>query len=163
MKRLLTEFKLQEAIKKVEEHDNKDDGNGGPYVNEIYDYTKYLEHAYAVKPRFLDGHKEVSHKMRTILVDWIVQVHQRFKLQNETLHLTVAIMDRYLSKVPDLPRKEMQMIGLTAMLLASKYEGSQKLAPDFTNTFKKSTCRIWVTSSLSATTPSPEVKKMPQL
>jgi hypothetical protein len=78
-----------------------------------------------VKPRFLDGHKEVSHKMRTILVDWIVQVHQRFKLQNETLHLTVAIMDRYLSKVPDLPRKEMQMIGLTAMLLASKYEGSK--------------------------------------
>nr|CBZ41115.1 Cyclin Bc protein [Oikopleura dioica] len=114
--------KLQEAIKKVEELDNKDDGNGGPYVNEIYDYTKYLEHAYAVKPRFLDEHKEVSHKMRTILVDWIVQVHQRFKLQNETLHLTVAIMDRYLSKVQDLPRKEMQMIGLTSMLLASKYE-----------------------------------------
>jgi len=126
-------IQLQEAIKKVEELDNKDDGNGGPYVNEIYDYTKYLEHAYAVKPRFLDEHKEVSHKMRTILVDWIVQVHQRFKLQNETLHLTVAIMDRYLSKVQDLPRKEMQMIGLTSMLLASKYEGTQKIFLYLTN------------------------------
>ena len=114
---------MQAAIKKVKEHDLLDDANGGPYVDTIYSYTKFLEHAYPVKPRFLTGQKEISHKMRTILVDWIVQVHQRFKLQNETLHLTVAIMDRYLSKVHDLPRKEMQLIGLTAMLLASKYEG----------------------------------------
>ena len=34
--------------------------------------------------------------MRTILIDWLVQVHLRFSLLQETLYLTVAIIDRFL-------------------------------------------------------------------
>ena len=36
-------------------------------------------------------------KMRTILIDWLVQVHQRFTLTQETLFLTISYIDRYLT------------------------------------------------------------------
>lgn len=34
--------------------------------------------------------------MRATLVDWLVEVHNQFHLTLETLHMTVAIIDRYL-------------------------------------------------------------------
>ena len=45
--------------------------------------------------------------MRGILVDWLIQVHLKFKLLQETLYLTVAILDRYLS-VTDIKRGELK-------------------------------------------------------
>ena len=33
--------------------------------------------------------------MRSVLVDWLVEVHQQFSLLQETLFLAVAILDRY--------------------------------------------------------------------
>ena len=60
--------------------------------------------------------------MRTILVDWLVQVHKRFRLQSETLYLTVGIMDRYLSVEENISKNDMQLIGVTSMMMACKYE-----------------------------------------
>jgi len=39
--------------------------------------------------------KEITPKMRSILVDWLVDVHLKFKLSPETLFLAVNLMDRY--------------------------------------------------------------------
>lgn len=46
-------------------------------------------------PLYLDG-LELNGRMRAVLVDWLVQVHARFQLLQETLYMCVAIMDRYL-------------------------------------------------------------------
>jgi len=59
--------------------------------------------------------------MRAILVDWLVDVHLRFKLLDETLFLTINLIDRYLEKC-DVTRQNLQLVGVTAMLIASKYE-----------------------------------------
>lgn len=59
--------------------------------------------------------------MRSILVDWLVQVHLRFHLLQETLYLTVAIIDRFL-QVHEVSRNKLQLVGVTSMLVASKYE-----------------------------------------
>jgi cyclin B len=59
--------------------------------------------------------------MRSILVDWLVEVHYRFELLQETLYLTVNIMDRYL-QAEQTERGKLQLVGVTAMLIASKYE-----------------------------------------
>lgn len=48
-----------------------------------------------VVANYMDGYK-VRPTMRTILVDWMIGVHGRFKLLQETLYMTVAVMDRYL-------------------------------------------------------------------
>uniref|UniRef100_A0A182QB00 Uncharacterized protein n=1 Tax=Anopheles farauti TaxID=69004 RepID=A0A182QB00_9DIPT len=60
--------------------------------------------------------------MRTILIDWINEVHHQFKLEIDTYHMTVSLIDRYLQKVKSVPKKKLQLVGVTAMFVASKYE-----------------------------------------
>ena len=64
---------------------------------------------------------DINEKMRAILIDWLIEVHLKFKLLPETLFLTVNMIDRYLEK-QDIPRTKLQLVGVTAMLVASKYE-----------------------------------------
>lgn len=65
--------------------------------------------------------KDINEKMRAILIDWLVDVHLKFKLNSETLFLTVNIIDRYLEKCA-IMRQKLQLVGVTAMLIACKYE-----------------------------------------
>jgi len=64
---------------------------------------------------------DINEKMRAILVDWLVDVHVKFKLLPETLFLTVNLIDRFLEKVP-VNRQKLQLVGISAMLIACKYE-----------------------------------------
>ncbi|NXN84695.1 CCNB2 protein, partial [Bombycilla garrulus] len=96
------------------------------YVKDIYLYLRELELQQSVRPRYLDG-RTTNGRMRAILVDWLVQVHSRFRLLQETLYMCVAIMDRFLQSYP-VPRKKLQLVGVTALLIASKYE--EILSPD---------------------------------
>lgn len=64
---------------------------------------------------------DVNPKMRAILIDWLLEVHFKFKLLPETLYLTVNIIDRYLERKP-VVRTRLQLVGVTAMLIASKFE-----------------------------------------
>jgi cyclin B len=59
--------------------------------------------------------------MRAILIDWLIEVHLKFKLLPETLFLTINLIDRYLEKQA-IPRTKLQLVGVTAMLISSKYE-----------------------------------------
>jgi G2/mitotic-specific cyclin-B, other len=59
--------------------------------------------------------------MRTILVDWMLEVHYKFKLQTPTLWLMINILDRYLHKVPVL-RTKIQLVGITTLFVACKFE-----------------------------------------
>lgn len=64
---------------------------------------------------------DITDKMRAILIDWLIEVHDKFELMNETLYLTVNLIDRFLSKQA-VVRKKLQLVGLVALLLACKYE-----------------------------------------
>lgn len=64
---------------------------------------------------------DINAKMRAILIDWLVEVHLKFKLMPETLYLTVNLIDRYLEK-EQIMRNKLQLVGVTAMFIASKYE-----------------------------------------
>ena len=61
--------------------------------------------------------------MRTILVDWLVEVQENFELFHETLYLAVKILDRYLT-VTEVKKEYLQLVGATAMLIAAKFEVS---------------------------------------
>lgn len=56
-----------------------------------------------------------------ILIDWLVEVHRKFELNPETLYLTINVVDRFLS-MKTVSRKELQLVGISSMLIASKYE-----------------------------------------
>lgn len=64
---------------------------------------------------------DINEKMRAILVDWLVDVHLKFKLLPETLFLTINIIDRYLEQ-NQISRQKLQLVGVSAMLIAAKYE-----------------------------------------
>ena len=72
-------------------------------------------------PYYMDIQTEIQWSMRSVLMDWIVQVHHRFNLLPETLFLTVNYIDRFLSvKVVSL--NKLQLVGATAIFVAAKYE-----------------------------------------
>lgn len=91
------------------------------YIKDIYLYLRYMEDKFRVSENHLqDG--QITGKMREILIDWLVQVHLKFKLLHETLYLTVAIIDRFLQVDSSIAPAKLQMVGVTAMWIASKYE-----------------------------------------
>jgi len=95
------------------------------YVNEIYGYLRHLENVQNVREDYLNKSSGtmILPKMRAVLVDWLIQVHQQFNLLQETLYLTVAILDRFLQiTAKKIERKQLQLVGVAAMFIASKYE-----------------------------------------
>lgn len=60
--------------------------------------------------------------MRATLVDWLVQVHMKFKLLPETLFITVNLIDRFLSVRMGIEKDQIQLLGVSASLIAAKYE-----------------------------------------
>lgn len=74
-------------------------------------------------PNYLDNHVDVTGRMRSILIDWLVDVVAQFRLCDATLHLAVNLVDRYLANVDGYVRRAMlQLVGIGALYVASKYE-----------------------------------------
>lgn len=90
------------------------------YEHEIDNHIFALERA---NPPRLEG-TELTEKMRAILIDWLVDVHLKLNLKPETLFLTANIIDKYLGTVL-VRRRELQLLGVTSMLIACKYEEVQ--------------------------------------
>jgi cyclin B len=63
----------------------------------------------------------VTRNMRAILIDWLIQVQMKFRLLQETMFMTVSIIDRFMQN-SCVPKKMLQLVGVTAMFIASKYE-----------------------------------------
>jgi len=91
------------------------------YVNDMYKIFNIMERQVAVDSNYMSSQKYLNVSMRAILVDWLVEVHLKFKLVPETLYLAVNLVDRYLEK-KEVKRTKLQLVGVAALLLASKYE-----------------------------------------
>jgi len=107
-------------VEHIDQNDYDDPQAVVEYVNDIYQYLMQKEKD-RVDPGYLATQVDINEKMRGILVDWLVEVHRMFKLLPETLFLGVSIIDRFLSTKP-ISRDSLQLVGITAMLIASKYE-----------------------------------------
>ena len=75
-----------------------------------------LEHRPSVD--FMARQPDITVTMRCILVDWLVEVNDEYKLNSETLHLAVNYIDRFLS-VMTVVRAKLQLVGTTALFIAS--------------------------------------------
>lgn len=120
----------EEVVPDLDKEDVDDPLMVSEYVGEIFEYLKELEISTMANPDYMDNQNELEWKMRGILVDWLLEVHTRFRLLPETLFLAVNIIDRFLStKIVQLDR--LQLVGVTAMFIASKYE--EVLSPHVQN------------------------------
>ncbi|XP_023669707.1 G2/mitotic-specific cyclin-B2 [Paramormyrops kingsleyae] len=108
------------AVEDIDEGDADMPQLCSEYVKDIYVYLRGLEAQQSIRPKYMQGY-EINERMRALLVDWLIQVHSRFQLLQETLYMTIAIIDRFLQVQP-VSRRKLQLVGVTAMLIASKYE-----------------------------------------
>ncbi|XP_040930529.1 putative cyclin-B3-1 isoform X2 [Gossypium hirsutum] len=124
---LMTRSKLLEGNGAKEEEKlpgiDKDDNplEVAQYVDEIYQYYWTTEVLNPSLENYMSIQKDITPHMRGILINWLIEVHLKFDLMQETLYLMVTLLDRYLSEV-QIKKNEMQLVGLTTLLLASKYE-----------------------------------------
>lgn len=110
---------LEESLQ--EDEDLYDVSMVTEYSDEIFHYMRKLENQMGPDPYYMDQQNEIHWSMRSILIDWLVQVHHRFNLLPETLFLTINYIDRFLSlKVVSLSK--FQLVGAVALFLAAKYE-----------------------------------------
>ncbi|KAK7857928.1 putative cyclin-a3-1 [Quercus suber] len=116
---------------KVEIDDGYDDPQlCGAYASDIDDYLHKMEMEPKRRPmpNYLEKvQKEVTANMRGVLVDWLVEVAEEYKLLPDTLYLAISYIDRFLS-LNVVHKQKLQLLGVSSMLIASKYE--EITAPD---------------------------------
>ena len=70
---------------------------------------------------YMERQPEINAPMRAMLIDWLIEVHLRFKLTPETLFITVNTIDRFLMRCR-VGRQRLQLLGVTALLVSCKYQ-----------------------------------------
>jgi hypothetical protein len=109
------------------------------YRQSIFEHLKAVEHLYApsesffcsqsdrieccclAEINFMEHQSDINTAMRTILVDWLIEVADEYKMNDETLFLSVQYVDRFLSTV-NVTRSKLQLLGTTCIYIAAKYE-----------------------------------------
>ncbi|KAJ0980251.1 hypothetical protein J5N97_008506 [Dioscorea zingiberensis] len=94
------------------------------YASDIYQYLRSMEVEERRRPlvNYIETvQTDVTANMRGILVDWLVEVAEEYKLVADTLYLTVSYIDRFLSSNA-ITRQQLQLVGVASMFIASKYE-----------------------------------------
>jgi len=102
----------------VQEHDPQEVKE---YAQDIHNKMYEEERFYCARPDYMDQQPDLNPKMRAILIDWLVEVHMKYKLQLVTLFLAVNIIDRFLER-QQVKRKRLQLVGVTGMMIAAKFE-----------------------------------------
>ncbi|CAL9737540.1 S-phase entry cyclin-6 [Monosporozyma servazzii] len=93
------------------------------YTSDIFNYFYKREIELAPSCAYTKDKHSIYYlksKLRTILVDWLVQVHEKFQCVTETLLLAINIMDRFLSK-SKVSTSKLQLVTITSLFIAAKF------------------------------------------
>jgi hypothetical protein len=100
----------------------RDPQNIAEFAHEVFLSMKEKEADYAIDYEYLKKiQTEVKDTSRGFLVEWIIDVHRKFRLMPETLYVTVSTIDRFLAKV-SIKKSQLHLLGVAALLIATKYE-----------------------------------------
>lgn len=95
--------------------------NCSEYKDDILAYMRQEEQVNRPKAAYMKKQQDITGSMRSILIDWLVEVSEEYKLHTETLYLAVNYTDRFLSQMSVL-RGKLQLVGTASMYIAAKYE-----------------------------------------
>src|SRR5699024_5728602 len=80
------------------------------------------EQFYKRDPSLFSRHPSLQPIMRAMLLDWLNEVCQAYNLTRQTYYLALDFFDRYLSTKEDMPKKRLQLLGITCLFIAAKIE-----------------------------------------
>lgn len=113
---------MLQTTQSLKEHQWNDPLLVAEYAGEIFGYLYDVEPKCMADPSYaVVSQHEVTWKMRSVLVDWVIEIHCLFNLLPETLFLAVNIIDRFLSQRTVVLGK-LQLVGITSLFIAAKFE-----------------------------------------
>ncbi|EKE42040.1 cyclin, N-terminal domain containing protein [Entamoeba nuttalli P19] len=113
---------IQSNIRDIDSFDCDDPFFMTTYAKDIFKYLKEEEELTIIPTGFMTGQLYITPKMRQKLVDWIAEISTVLTLLSETYLLTIYIIDKYLSLNKTVERNNFQLVGVAAVLIASKFE-----------------------------------------
>lgn len=111
---------LPDGITDYDHRNRNDPFEVAEYAMDIFDYYKQRESDFLIVP-YMERQTDLTSSIRAQLIDWMVQLHEYFELNNETLYLATKILDIYLSRIV-VKRERLRIIASAALLVASKYD-----------------------------------------
>lgn len=93
-----------------------------PNLNEVYLKLTSQEKQIKIKPlyNYMNFQTEINEKMRLILIDWIISIHNYFKFIDRTLYQTIWIIDTFLSS-NNIKKSQLQLVGVASLLISCKF------------------------------------------
>ena len=70
---------------------------------------------------YIEQQTEINNRMRGILLDWLIDLHYKFKMFPETIYAITMIIDKYMAK-KNVTKDNLQLVGTAALFIAAKYE-----------------------------------------
>ncbi|KAJ9094107.1 hypothetical protein QFC19_008059 [Naganishia cerealis] len=98
------------------------------YHDEVATYMHSMESMTLASAELMDMQPELQWYMRPFLVDFLIEIHQQFRLRPEVLYLAMNIVDRYVSKRV-VYKKHYQLVGCAALWIAAKFEDAKDRVP----------------------------------
>ncbi|KAM3876879.1 G1/S-specific cyclin-E1 [Diretmus argenteus] len=78
--------------------------------------------SYTKDVHVMEKHPYLQPKMRAILLDWLMEVSEVYKLHRETYHLAQDYFDRFMATQSNVFKSTLQLIGITCLFIAAKVE-----------------------------------------
>ena len=108
-------------IEKINSNKKLNNINNNEYFDEIYTNLRLDEKNSNLKieKHYMKQQNDINQQMRAILIDWLIEVNNRFHFKEKTLFQAVYIIDLYLSyKI--IHRIKFQLLGVASLLIAVK-------------------------------------------
>ncbi len=79
----------------------------------------------SAKSNYMEIQPHITENMRSILVDWLVDVSVHFEVMSETLHFAIKFIDRALSEMV-IEKNRLQLVGVACMKIADVFNEKSK-------------------------------------
>ncbi|CAM9794494.1 unnamed protein product, partial [Heterosigma akashiwo] len=112
---------LPPGVDDIDKEDKQESLCNPDYIESFFQYLRIKEEEWQPTEYIGTIQTDMKPNMRSILVDWLVEVVDEYKLSQKTMYLGINLIDRSLSLFP-VPRTKLQLLGCSAMLLAAKFE-----------------------------------------
>ena len=116
---------IESSMQEMTDEDKKnfaDPAHLAEYSQPVFESLKKQEAKYMVDPLYISKvQTEIRDTSRAFLLEWIIDVHRKFRLQPESLYVTQLIIDQYLSKVK-IQKSQLHLLGVSTLMIATKYE-----------------------------------------
>lgn len=129
----------EDILKKCREF--KHDTQSNLFEVETLNTLTLAEDDYVAKPEYLNLNQPfLDAKVRTVLMGWMGEVSEDLWFCRDTFHMACNYVDRFLQLTPNVPKDQLQLIGLTCLYIASKMEEVQMRN---VNDYLSSACNIY--------------------